>query len=228
MPLDPDITAWASVEAVTPHEVACLCLFVNPSAEPGDRFRKWGIPPSIPADVADTVDPTEWIQDYGRIYLLLARAIEEGEIKTTRTGKITPRAAVSYLLTITKRDGWDKWLNDMPYIAAVRTMEDSSKASSTELFNVLRSRISGLESEVAKLRSRESYTTPLLDMAKAVIDEFYAPGASYPKKETVKNFLREKSLPVGMVWSDEKLNAVWAVVSHPSQAKGGQKPLKKL
>jgi len=94
--------------------------------------------------------------------------------------------------------------------------------------DALTARVKELEEELVRCKAHDGYSTPMLEMVKMVIEKFYSFGGDFPKQETVKDFLRaQKTLPDGTGLSEARIQSIWAVASHPSQAKGGQKPRKK-
>lgn len=227
MTIEPDYTKWLSVEAMSPQEFACLCLGVEPPPIPAGAASSSSACPTMPAQVADYLDQSDWEQDYQRVYAVLSRAIEDGAFPTTPSGRIKLADGVRHLTSVAEAWGWSDQLSTSPFIQRAKTLVGGGNAGARE--DVLMARVNELEEELARCKARDGYSTPMLEMVKMVIEEFYSSGGDFPKQETVKEFLRkQKTLPDGTELSEVRIQSIWAVASHPSQAKGGQKPRKTI
>jgi hypothetical protein len=224
MIMEPDYSKWLSVEAISPHEFACLGLGIEPTPIPAGADPRSAHCPAMPEEIADDLDAADWKAAYERVYTVLSRAIEEGTFPTTPTGRIKLAGGVGHLTAVAEMCGWSEQLSPSPFIKKANAL--TGKGRSIE--DALQARISELEDELARYKTLHAYSTPMLEMVKVVIDHFYASGDDYPKQEVVFEFLRERrQLSDGTMLSQAKIESIWAVASHPSQAKGGQKARKK-
>ena len=215
----PDFEAWASTEALSCHEVACLCVGIEPSA-----LEK---PPSIPEGIETDVTQEEVDSQYRRIKLVLERAAAEKRLETTFSGRINPAQAMQHLYAVAKAKGWSNWFSGCDFLSVIQRAQRTENAGTDSPEEILNKKIAELEAEITLLKIRQSYSTPMLEAVYRVIDEHYAGKSSYPKQHTAFSFLDEHPLSNGAKWSDKKKSAIWAVASHPSQEKGGLKTLDK-
>lgn len=226
MTIEPDYTKWLSVEAMSPHEFACLCLGIEPTPTPAGAASSSSACPTMPAEIADDLDQREWELDYQRVYDVLSRAIEDGAFPTTPSGRIKPADGVRHLTTVAEAWGWTDQLSAVRFIQRAKASVGGGNAGSRD--DTLMARVNELEAELASCKACEAYSTPMLELVKTVIDKFYTSGRDYPKQEEVLDFLVEqKKLSDGTVLSKKRRDAIWAVASHPSQHRGGRKPLKR-
>jgi hypothetical protein len=210
-----DLVTWASLEALSPHEIACLCLGVEPRKTKNDQ-PAW---PSIPEDLVGTCDQEEWDNDYRRVTRILTRAIEEGAVETTTTGRLKAHLAIAYLDKVAKHDPAVGWFAECEFAKLVRNKQDSSDDN----IKILQDKIAQLEDKIARCEARATYMTPMLTLVYKVIEQYYAAYSRYPKKDTVIDFLKQQQPSL----SAKKMDAIWAVACHPSQEKGGQTRIKK-
>jgi len=225
MTIEPDYTKWLSVEGLSPHEFACLYLGVEPPPIPVGVASSSSTCPTMPTVVGDRLDQRDWEQDYERVHTVLSRAIEDRAFPTTPSGRIKLADGVRYLSSIAEVGGWSDQLSSVPFIQRARGTVGNAESRE----DALTARVNELEEELARCKAHDSYSTPMLEMVKMVIEKFYSAGGDFPKQETVKEFLREqKTLLDGTELSEAKIQSIWAVASHPSQAIGGQKPRKKF
>lgn len=222
MTTDPDYLKWVSVETISPHEFACLFLGVEPTAEPDEITA--GSPPSMPDDRGDHLEPSDWEREYARVYGVLARAVSEKALPASVGGRFKLGDGLEYLTRVAEARGWSDHLSAAPFIrhASALTVDVVSREES------LLERVRQLEEELAKCKTRNGYSTPMLDLVNAVIDEFYSSGGTdYPKQPVLDDFVREQAARLGSKLSNTQIHSVWAVASHPSQHSGGRKPLKR-
>lgn len=217
--ISPDFQAWASVEALTPHEIACLSAGMEPTST--------GKPPCLPSNIDLEATQEDVSSAYKRVHLILERAITEKKLALTTSGKISPATAVDYLLTTAKTSGWGGWLDGCEFIHAVQQVSSARNEVDCTPGDQQAELIESLKEEIATLKRRANYSTPMLETVYKVIDAFYADATTFPKQQTVFAFVEELPTENGEPWSTKKKEAIWAVASDPSQAKGGQKKLKK-
>ncbi len=177
------------------YELACLYIGVNPGFK--DSPNNATTFPRIPSEGSDDLDLEEIQRDFESIRFLLGRAVEEKAINQTVTGKIKPIDAVTYLDGVSGNSN-QAWNAECEFANFVR----SSRLKANK-------RISDLP----------TYTTPMLKLVFEVITDLYeGKKDSYPKRFTVLQYMKDK----GNKLSDKKMDAIWAVVSHPSQGRGGR------
>ena len=217
MCLPPDLSTWAVMESLSFHEIACLCIGMNPTYSRDGKFS----PPSVPHEFLDSVDEqNDYDQEYKKVYQLLLRAANDKVIISSK-GRMSPKVAIDYLAQRGKMQNSD-WIERCEFAGVVKSLRPNSNE-----VNVLKARILELESEVARYRARTTYTTQMLDLVNEVIDLYYSEKkiTDYPGQKVVFHFLSSKKINTQSL-SQKKIESIWAVASHPSQSKGGNKPLK--
>lgn len=211
----PNYSAWASMEALSSHEIACLCVGIDPPSRE--------TPPSIPSEAETDTTQEEISSIYRQIKLILERATEEKALASTASGRIKPILAIEFLNSLATSSALENLFSGNEFLCSIQKVPTPSNAPS-DAHEELLSKISQLECEIAQLKKRHGYGTPMLDAVFNVIDNLYVDKTSYPKQEAVFQFLNEHPPIDGTTWSENKMKAIWAVASHPSQATGGQKP----
>lgn len=204
----PDFASWSVTELLSIHEIACLSVGAAPTPQNGGKF----VPPSVPDGLHENIDQSDLDQEYWNIVRLLQRALEAKVIEPTTSGKIAPKNAVAYLEQAAKYLK-DDWVEKCEFTRRVKSLEPISKET-----DILHSKISELESDLARYKARTTYSTPMLELANKVIDEFYAGQTSFPKQETVFAFLRVQKIN-NRALSQKQIDSVWAVASSPYHKK---------
>ena len=215
MYIKPDYSTWASMESLSFHEIACLCVGMKPTDLKGSKSS----PPLVPEEFLSDIEQSEIDSEYEKIILLLLRAAEEEIIDLSKTGRLVPQVAINYLVQAAKMQKTD-WIDQCEFAIIVKSLRPKSNE-----VDELKLRISELEDEVALYKARKTYTTPMLELVNEVIDQYYAgkKKAEYPKQTSIYFDLSNKFID-GKLISQKRRNSIWDVVSHPSQWNGGNKP----
>ena len=204
------------MESLSFHDIACLCVGMKPTIQKGRKFS----PPLVPEEFLSDVEQSDIDMEYRKIAQLLLRAATEKVIDLSKAGRVAPKVAIAYLEQVAKSQNAD-WVDQCEFASVVRSLQPKSKEVEDMKLKVLE-----LECELARYRARATYTTPMLDLAYKVIDEFYAGKTDWPKFDNVEFFLLNKLIN-GKKISGAKIRAIWAVASHPSQESGGPRSAKK-
>lgn len=222
MYIKPDLSSWASTEALSIHEIACLCIGIEPTPQKGDEYA----PPTIPDefhDRLDQVDQIEFKREYLNTVRLIQRALETKVIDQTHLGRISPKDAIAYLEQAAKSRN-DDWVGRCEFAQIVKSLQPIPNE-----VDELKLKISELENELARFHARTLYTTPMLDLANEMTNQYYAgkEPAQYPKQVSMFAYLGGKNID-GKPLSAKRMRSIWDVVSHPSQQAGGNKRFKKV
>jgi hypothetical protein len=214
MSTPPDLPTWALMESLSFHEIACLCIGMNPTYSKSGKYS----PPSILIKILYSIDEqNDYNQEYKRVYQLLLRAASDKAIICSK-GRVSPKIAIEYLAQRAKMQNSD-WIERCEFAGVVKSL----RSNSNEVED-LKLRIAELESEIARYEARTKYSTPMLELVNEVIEQYYAGKniTNYPKQESLYEDLSVKIID-GKPISKKRRTSIWDVVSHPSQWKGGNK-----